>query len=75
MIGYRPSMLRGMDVFPTVCYYDTWDRGRAMVRHAPQVFMMTMVEFMLGGDRYAVTTNLRFYMWLGRCSQRQSIFQ
>ena len=47
-------MLRGMDVFPTLCYYDTQGRGRAMLRHAPQVVVMRMVGYLLGEARSAV---------------------
>ena len=58
LIGYRPSVLRGMDVFPTLCYYDTPNRGRVVLRHAPQVVVMTMVEFMLGEARFIVQPTL-----------------
>ena len=51
--GDRPSMLRGMDVFPTLCHYDTRGRGRAVMRHAPQVVVMTMVRCLLGEARSA----------------------
>ena len=40
-----------MDVFPTLCHYDTRGRGRAVLRHAPQAFVMTMIGFLLGEAR------------------------
>ena len=45
---YVPSMLRGMDAFPTLCHFDIRGRGRAVLRHAPQVVVMMMVRFLLG---------------------------
>ena len=51
-------MLRGMDVFPTLCYYDTRGRGRVVLRYAPQVVVMTTVECLLGEARSAVQPTL-----------------
>ena len=42
---YVPSMLRGMDTFPTLCFYDTRGRGREGLRHAPHVVVMTTVGY------------------------------
>ena len=57
-IGYRLSMLRGMDVFPTLGYYDTRGCGRAMLTHAPQVVVMKMVRFLLWEARSTVQLTL-----------------
>ena len=57
LIGYRPSMLRGMDVFPTLCYYDTQGCGRVVLRHDPQLVVMTTVGFLLGEVRFARLAN------------------
>ena len=54
LIRYRPNMLRRMGLFPTLCYYDTRGRGRVMLRHTPQVFVMTTVRFLLGEVRFVV---------------------
>ena len=51
LMEYIPSMLRGMDVFPTICHYDTGGRERAVLRHTPQVVVMTMVGCLLGEAR------------------------
>ena len=62
---YVPSMLRGMDAFPTLCHFDTQGRGRAVLRHAPQVFVMTTVGCVLveaRSPRLADTIALRFYV-------------
>ena len=62
---YIPSMLRGMDAFPTLCHFDTQGHGRAVLRHAPQVVVMMMVGCLLGEARYASladATALRFYV-------------
>ena len=48
---YILSMLRGMDAFPTLCHFDTRGRGSVVLRHAPQVVVMTMVGFLLGEAR------------------------
>ena len=50
---YVPSILRGMDAFPAVCHFDTRGHGREVLRHAPQVVVMTMVGCLLGEARYA----------------------
>ena len=50
---YVPSMLRGMDAFPTLCRFDTRGRGRAVLRHAPQVVVMMMVRCLIGEARSA----------------------
>ena len=50
---YVPSMLRGMDAFPTLCHFDTRGHGRAVLRHTPQVVVMMMVGFLLGEARSA----------------------
>ena len=57
-MGYRPNMLRGMDVFPTLGYYDTRGCGRAMLTHAPQVVVMTTVRFLLSEARSTVQLTL-----------------
>ena len=41
---YRPRMLREMDVFHPM-FYDTRGRGRAVLRHAPHVVVMTTVRY------------------------------
>ena len=50
---YVPSMLIGMDAFPTLWHFDTQGRGRAVLRHTPQVVVMTMVGCLLGEARSA----------------------
>ena len=67
---YIPSMLRGMDVFSTLCHYDTLDCGREVVRHTPLVIVMTMIEFMLGEARSVSypTLSLLGSMWSGQYS-------
>ena len=59
-IGYRPTMLRGMDVLPTLCYYNTQGRGRVVMRHTPHVVVMAIVGFLLGEARS--TINLRLLL-------------
>ena len=41
-------MLRGMDVFPTLCYYDTWGHGRVVLKHPPHFVVMMIVGFRKG---------------------------
>ena len=65
LMGYRPRMLRGMDVFPTLCHYNTRGHGRVVLRHTPQVVVMTTVGCLLGearSARLADATALRFYV-------------
>ena len=52
--GYKPSMLIGMDAFPTRCFFDTCHYGRVILRQDPHVFVMTMVRFFLGEARSVV---------------------
>ena len=61
-------MLRGMDVFPILCFHETRGRGRAVLRHAPHVVVMTIVGCLLGEDRSAVqpTLSLSSSMWSDR---------
>ena len=59
LMGYRPSVLRGMDVFPTLCHYDTRGHGRVVLRHAPQVVVMMTVGFLLGEARSVVHPTLQ----------------
>ena len=54
LIGYRPKMLIGMDVCSTLCFYDTRGCGRGILRHTPQVVVMTTVGFLLGKARSVV---------------------
>ena len=54
-IGYRPGMLRGMDPFPTLCFYDTRGRGRAVLRHAPHVVVMTTVGYPRSSEGHVET--------------------
>ena len=67
---YIPSMLRGMDAFPTLCYFDTRVRGREVLRHAPQVVVMMMVRCLLGEARSASYPMLPLSgsMWEGQYS-------
>ena len=58
MIGYRPSMLRGLDIFPTPCYNDTRGHGGVVLRHAPQFFVMAKDRFLLGESRSIVQPTL-----------------
>ena len=51
-------MLRGMDAFPTLCHFDTRGIGRAVLRHAPQVVVMTMVGCLLGEARSTIESTL-----------------
>ena len=51
-------MLRGLDVLPTLCYDDTQGRGRAVLRHAPQVVVITMIEFLREEARSIVQSTL-----------------
>ena len=51
-------MLRGMDAFPTLCHFDTRGRGKAVLRHAPQVVVMTMVGSLLGEVRSIVQSTI-----------------
>ena len=51
-------MLRGMDVFPTLCYYDTRGHGMVMLRHAPQVVVIKKVIWLLGEARSVVQPTL-----------------
>ena len=51
-------MLRGLDVFPTLCYDDTQGRGRVVLRDTPQVVVMTTVGCLLGEARSAVQPTL-----------------
>ena len=51
--GYRPSVLRGMDVFPTLCHYDTRGHGREVPKHAPQVIVMMTIRCLLREARSA----------------------
>ena len=60
---YIPGMLRGMDVFPTLCHYDTRGRGRAVLRHAPQVVVMMTVGFLLGEARSATLADATTLMF------------
>ena len=51
-------MLRWMDVFPTLCYYDTRGHGRVVPRHAPQVIVKMTVGCLLGEARSVVQPTL-----------------
>ena len=42
----------------TLCFYDTRGRGRAVLRHAPHVVVMTTVRFLLGEARSVVQLTL-----------------
>ena len=70
LMGYRLSMLRAMDVFPTLCHYDTQSHGRVVLIHAPQDVVITMVIFLLGEDRSASQPMLPLSgsMWEGQYS-------
>ena len=50
---YVPSMLRGMDVFPTLCHYDTRGHRREELRNTPQVVVMMIFGCLLGEARSA----------------------
>ena len=41
-------------------FYDTQGHGRDVLRHAPQVVVMMMVEFLLGEARFDVQPTLSF---------------
>ena len=58
MIGNKTSMLRGLDVFPTLCYDDTQGRGRDVMRHTTQVVVMMTIGCLLGEARYTVKLTL-----------------
>ena len=51
-------MMRGMDVFPTLCYYDTQGHDRVILRHTPHVVVMTMVRCLLGEARSVIQPKL-----------------
>ena len=70
LMEYIPSMLRGMDVFPTLCHYDTRGHGRAVLRHAPQVVVMMMVGGLLGEARSTSQPMLPLSgsVWEGQCN-------
>ena len=61
-------MLRGMDAFPTLCHFDTRGRGRAVLRHAPQVVVMMMVGCLLGGLGPLVSRCYRSQVLCGKVS-------
>ena len=42
----------------TLCFYDTRGHGRAVLRHAPHVVVMTTVGFLLGEARSTVQPTL-----------------
>ena len=42
----------------TLCFYDAQSRGRAMLRHAPHVVVMTTVGCLLGEARSTVQPTL-----------------
>ena len=37
LMGYKSSMLRGMDVFPTLCHYDTRGHARVVMSTLPNL--------------------------------------
>ena len=42
----------------TLCFYDTQGHGRAKLRHAPHVVVMTTIRYLLGEARSAVQPTL-----------------
>ena len=74
-IVHRSSMLRGLDVFPTLCYNDTQGRGRVVLKQAPQVVVMMMVKCLIGGVRSAIEpTQLLSGLYVVRSMKPESTY-